>query len=163
MAWALRRCDVYCTGCGFTWTQCYNKGLVCRHTVQCTCIVNTGVWNWGVLLLYLSGSCLGTYMTPSLDCTGRMFGDRRCALLIAAWKQAFREATAPVGQRLLIIEAARSHSDPRQSVGLLWTSDQPVAETSAWQHTTLTRDRQPCPWQDLNPYSLPASGRGPTP
>ena len=30
-----------------------------------------------------------------------------------------------------------------QSVGLLWTSDQPVAETSTWQHTTLTTDRHP--------------------
>jgi len=27
------------------------------------------------------------------------------------------------------------------SVGLLWTSDQSVAETPAWQHTALTRDR----------------------
>jgi hypothetical protein len=31
--------------------------------------------------------------------------------------------------------------DTPQSVGLLWTRDQPVAETSTWQHTTLTRDR----------------------
>jgi hypothetical protein len=30
------------------------------------------------------------------------------------------------------------HSDAPHSVGLLWTSDQPVAETSTWQHTTLT-------------------------
>jgi len=29
------------------------------------------------------------------------------------------------------------------SVGLLWTSDQPVAQTSTWQHTTLTTDRHP--------------------
>jgi hypothetical protein len=43
------------------------------------------------------------------------------------------------GHDLLIIEVSRSHSlDAPQSVGLLWTSDQPVAETSAWQHTTLT-------------------------
>jgi len=35
-----------------------------------------------------------------------------------------------VGHGLLIIESARSHSDTPQSVGLLWTSDQPVAETS---------------------------------
>ena len=28
------------------------------------------------------------------------------------------------------VEASRSHSDTPQSVGLLWTSDQPVAETS---------------------------------
>jgi hypothetical protein len=34
--------------------------------------------------------------------------------------------------------------DTPHSVGLLWTSDQPVAETSTWQHTTLTRDRHPC-------------------
>jgi hypothetical protein len=33
-------------------------------------------------------------------------------------------------QGLLIIEASRSHSDTPHSVGLLWTSDQPVAETS---------------------------------
>jgi hypothetical protein len=33
-------------------------------------------------------------------------------------------------QGLLIFEASRSHSDAPQSVGLLWTSDQPDAETS---------------------------------
>jgi len=37
---------------------------------------------------------------------------------------------APVGQDLLIIEASESHS-----------SDQPVAQTATWQHTTLTTDR----------------------
>ena len=31
-----------------------------------------------------------------------------------------------------------THNDASQSVELLWTSDQPVAETSTWQHTTLT-------------------------
>jgi len=41
-----------------------------------------------------------------------------------------------VGQGFLIIEALRSHSDTPHSVGLLWTSDQPVSETSTWQHTT---------------------------
>jgi hypothetical protein len=35
-----------------------------------------------------------------------------------------------VGHDLLIVEASRSHSDTTHSVGLLWTSDQPVAETS---------------------------------
>jgi hypothetical protein len=35
------------------------------------------------------------------------------------------------GLGLLIIEASRSHFlDTPHSVGLLWTSDQPVAETS---------------------------------
>ena len=36
----------------------------------------------------------------------------------------------PVGQGLPVIEASRSHSGIPQSVGLLWTSDQPVAEAS---------------------------------
>jgi len=31
-----------------------------------------------------------------------------------------------------------THNDAPQSVGLLWTSDQLVAETSTLQHTTLT-------------------------
>ena len=38
-----------------------------------------------------------------------------------------------------------THNDASHSVGLLWTSDQPVAETSTWQHTTLTTDKHPCP------------------
>jgi hypothetical protein len=49
-----------------------------------------------------------------------------------------------LGQGLLIIEASRSHLDTPHSVGLFWTSDQPDAETSTWQHTTLTRDIHPC-------------------
>jgi len=32
----------------------------------------------------------------------------------------------PVGQGLLITEDSRSHSDTPHSVGLLWTSDQPL-------------------------------------
>jgi hypothetical protein len=35
-----------------------------------------------------------------------------------------------VSQGLLIIEASRSQSDTPHSVGLLWSSDQPNAETS---------------------------------
>jgi hypothetical protein len=45
--------------------------------------------------------------------------------------------------------------DTPQSVGLLWTRDQLVAETSTWQHTTLTRDRHPCPRWDSNPRRRP--------
>jgi hypothetical protein len=44
-----------------------------------------------------------------------------------------------VGQDLLY-EVPRSHSDTQHSVGLLWTRDQPDAETSNRQHTTLTKD-----------------------
>ena len=35
----------------------------------------------------------------------------------------------PMDQGLLIIEASQSHSDTPDSVGLLWTTDQPDAET----------------------------------
>ena len=44
-------------------------------------------------------------------------------------------ARATNGQGL-IIEASRSHSNTLHSIGLVWTSDQHVAETSTWQHTT---------------------------
>ena len=41
-----------------------------------------------------------------------------------------------VGQGHLNVEASRSHSDTPHSVGLLWTSDRPVTETSdITQHT----------------------------
>jgi hypothetical protein len=52
-----------------------------------------------------------------------------------------------------------THNDVPQSVGLLWTSDQLVAETSTWQHTTHTTDRHPCPRWDSNPRSQQAQGR----
>jgi len=39
-------------------------------------------------------------------------------------------ATTILGQGLLIIKDSRSHSDTPHSAGLLWTSDQPFAETS---------------------------------
>ena len=38
-----------------------------------------------------------------------------------------------------------THNDSPQSVGLLWTSGQLVAQTSTWQHTTITTDiHAPC-------------------
>ena len=40
-----------------------------------------------------------------------------------------------MGQSLVIIQASRAHSDTPHSVGLLRTSDQPVAETSVLDKT----------------------------
>jgi hypothetical protein len=37
------------------------------------------------------------------------------------------------------------HNDAPQAVGLLWTSDQLVTETSTWQHTALITHKHPCP------------------
>jgi hypothetical protein len=51
----------------------------------------------------------------------------------------------------------RLHSDTPHSVALPWASDQPDAETSTWQHTTLTRDRTSWPRWDSNPQSLQVS------
>jgi hypothetical protein len=73
------------------------------------------------------------YATPTLDVNGRYIYLHSTAQLPL------------VGKGLLITEALRSHSNTSQSVGLLCTSDQPDASTSTWQHTTLTRDRRPCP------------------
>ena len=55
-----------------------------------------------------------------------------------------------------------THEEP-QSVGLLWTSDQSVAETSTWQHTKLTTDKHPCLRWDSNPWTQEANGPRPTP
>ena len=49
-----------------------------------------------------------------------------------------------------ILDVSRSHTRRRTtSVGLLWTSDQLVTETSTWQHTALTTDKYPCPLRPL--------------
>jgi len=49
--------------------------------------------------------------------------------------------------------------DTPPSVGLLWTRDRPVAETSTWQHPTSIRDRHACPCgiRTRNPSKQPAA------
>ena len=52
----------------------------------------------------------------------------------------FSMARRPLmGQGVLIVEAARLHTDKPHSVGLHWRTDRPVAKTSTRQHTTLIR------------------------
>jgi len=70
----------------------------------------------------------------------------------------FMEQQPLVGQGLLIFEASRSHSDTPNSIGLLWTSDQPETHTSTWQQTTFTKERHPCFRWNSNPQSQEASG-----
>jgi len=55
------------------------------------------------------------------------------------WPFFFMAREPLVGQGRLIIEISRSHS-----VRLICMSDQPDAQTSTWQHITLTRDGHPC-------------------
>ena len=52
-----------------------------------------------------------------------------------------------------------TYKDTRQSVGLPWTRDRPVAGTCTWQHTTLTTDKHPCPRLDSNPQSPVWTGK----
>ena len=46
---------------------------------------------------------------------------------------------ALVDHGLLIAEASQSHLYTPHLIGVLWMSDKPVAETSTWQHITLTK------------------------
>jgi dethiobiotin synthetase len=55
------------------------------------------------------------------------------------------------GQGHLFVEASRTQSDALRSVGLLFTSDQPVADTSTRHHTTINRQT-----------SMPPAGFQPT-
>jgi len=48
-----------------------------------------------------------------------------------------------------------THTHP---IRLLWTGDQPEAETSTWQRRTLTKDRNPLPPEGFKP-ATPASER----
>jgi len=63
--------------------------------------------------------------------------------------------TTLAGQILRLVEVSRSHSFRHVTFTRfpVWTSDRTVAETSTWQHTTLTRKRCPCPQWDSKPQS----------
>ena len=66
-------------------------------------------------------------------------------------------------QGLLIIEASRSHSDTRHSVGHLWTSDQPDLTAHNIHKRERERDRQTDRQTDMLPAvvepATPASER----
>ena len=68
-----------------------------------------------------------------------------------------------LGQGVLTVEASRSHTVTPHLVGLLWTSDRPVANTSQWQHGILTRGRYQCLRRDSKRQSQQASDCRPTP
>ena len=49
---------------------------------------------------------------------------------------------SPQWARVSSLSRIHDHTQTLQWVGLLWTSDRPVAKTSTWQHTTFTTDIQ---------------------
>jgi hypothetical protein len=65
-----------------------------------------------------------------------------------------RSSTALVSVGLLIVEVSISLSDTLHKVGYLWTSDRPIAETSALQHTQNPNKRQIFIPRVSNPQSL---------
>jgi hypothetical protein len=96
------------------------------------------------------------FVTASWENDREAFSDRyEPAIIFFSSPAAQRGLWHPLSRGFLI-----THNDAPQSVGPLWTSDQPVAETSTWPHTT---DKYPCPRWDSNPWSQQASGRRPTP
>jgi hypothetical protein len=46
--------------------------------------------------------------------------------------------------RVIVFFCLHSMTHTSQSVGMLWTSDRPLTETSSWQYTTFTRGTHPC-------------------
>jgi len=63
------------------------------------------------------------------------------------------------GHRLPFHDASRYHSDILNSVGRLWMSDQPDAESCTWQRSIITPDKHPCPRWDSKPQSQQTNGR----
>jgi len=64
-----------------------------------------------------------------------------------------------VGQGFLIAEVPRSHSDSPHSLGLLWTSDQLVAETSTSHNTHNIHKKQASMPSARFELAIPASER----
>jgi len=58
----------------------------------------------------------------------------------------------------IIVEASWSHSDTQQLLGFLWTSDEPEAKNSTWQHITHRIGRYPCSPRDSNLQSQKVNG-----
>jgi hypothetical protein len=66
----------------------------------------------------------------------------------------FQWRNSPQWARASSLSRLHDHTqDTPQSIGLLWTIDQPVAETSTGKHTKLTREREPWPRRYSNPQS----------
>jgi hypothetical protein len=83
-------------------------------------------------------------------------------ILIPSFTKFFSIAQQPLlVQGLIIMQASLSHSDTLHSVWLLWTSDQSDADTSTWQHTTLTRERYRCNRRDSKQQSRQATAENP--
>jgi hypothetical protein len=124
---------------------------------------------------WLTGSCLSA--PASTPDTRQSACGRRCWrkewYLMVIWGQwlsfltrQFPPSTpswrnSPWWARSFSLSRLHNHTLSACSVGLLWTIDQPNAETSTWQHTQHLQETMPR--RDSNPQSQETSGRRPTP
>ena len=102
------------------------------------------LWSSNSLLLYTSGKYLQEWDTNIIIKLYQFLHSPYIIIFFVAQEP-------PVGQGLFMFQTSWSHSDTPHSEALIWTSDQLVAETTTWQHTTLTRDRHPWSRRDSNP------------
>lgn len=93
--------------------------------------------------------------TKSSDSLNCIYIPTRKMTLIVPIIYFSHDSTALVGLGLFC-EVSRQHSDLPYSVGILWTSDRAVTETSVWRNISLTRDRHQWPPRDSNPQSQQA-------
>jgi hypothetical protein len=105
---------------------------------HCLCQVlwqqNANIWGcWYInlpLRSVLNQLCWVHFNTTSLQQIVKLFANKSFGYGSAAL----------VGLAILVVELSSSHSGTPHAVGLLWTSDWSVAETSTWQHNTHKRD-----------------------
>ena len=130
------------------------NNLICNKSIQWYLTVYSCIISWYRSMQTawkISGRtphmCYSHLITPTVTpdnykfCRFSKYGGW-FSLLLAHF---FHDSTALVGINLPTDEVSRSHSNTLHSIGLLWKGDQPDAETSTWQHTTLTRNRHPSP------------------
>ena len=97
------------------------------------------------LVLYQTATSLQTFPTKTTVCLWLLPIRTIHVLsiyfyLVSHLNSIFHVSTVLVDLGIFPVSVSRSYSDTPQSVGLFLSSDGPVADTSAWQHTTFTRD-----------------------
>jgi hypothetical protein len=141
---------------------CYTKAVAGRREFcapgctinlnHCCCLtssVNDCVWRWCCLVFILVIAKGATFDSKRrlINLIDSIYGKFVYVYVVLSKKKYFPLASVfffffyPAFTTLYQSEPPHSrgfeitHKDAQQSVGLLWTSDQPVAETSTWRHT----------------------------
>jgi len=145
---------IYVCVCGVCVCMCVWCVFVCVCGV-CVC----GVCMCGVCVVYVN-MCVCVCTVCVYVCVWCVY---ICLYVCGVCVCVYNGSKTLAGRGLIFIEVSRSHSGTPHTVGLLWTSDQPDAQISICQHTTITTDRPPCPRRDSNPQSQQSNGSRLTP